>query len=212
MLTIKAVSSNEYPKTPVLHDVFINHRGTDVKNTLASHLYYRLQNNGLRVFFDKEEAQKGQKVNSEVENAIKVASVHIAIFSRRYAESEWCMDELLMMVKSHSVIIPVFYDVKPSDIRFNSVDGMNGVYAEALHILQKEKTFDPQTHQEKPRYDSDTIEIWKGVMMEVTKGDGFELDTYDGDEGQLVDNVVLEVDKHMRQKQRQQTGKLSRCG
>jgi len=190
VLSIKRGWSNREPKTSIHYDVFINHRGTDVKNTLASHLYYRLRDDGLRVFFDKEEAQKGYTINSVVENAIRVASVHIAIFSRHYAESEWCLDELVLMVESKSVIIPVFYDVKPLDIWRNRVDGMNGVYAEALLILKDEKTLDPETHQEKPRYDSHTIEIWKNALMEVTGRNGFKLENYDGDEGHLVDDVV----------------------
>lgn len=74
VLSIKRGWSNREPKTSIHYDVFINHRGTDVKNTLASHLYYRLRDDGLRVFFDKEEAQKGYTINSVVENAIRVAS------------------------------------------------------------------------------------------------------------------------------------------
>lgn len=210
VLSINTGSSIEEPKTSIPYHVFLNHRGTDVKNTLASHLYYRLIDSGWRVFFDKEEAQKGRTVNSELEKAIKFAYVHVVIFSKRYAESEWCLDELLLMVKSQSIIIPVFYDVKRSDIMLSMVGGMNGVYVEALRILKEKKTIDPETHKEKPRYDSDTIEIWKGALMEATKTDGFDLETYDGDEGQLVDNVVLEVDKQMKQKLR--TGTLSRCG
>jgi len=190
---VNRVSSVENLKTPIHYDVFLNHRGTDVKNTLASHLYHSLSEHGLRVFFDKEESQKGNRINSEIENAIKVVPVHIAIFSTGYAESEWCLAELVLMVESDAIIIPVFYDVKPTDIWWNRVDGMDGVYAEALRILKDEKTFDPETHQEKLRYDSHTIEIWKEALMEVTGRDGFELEAYDGDEGPLVVDVVREV-------------------
>lgn len=178
------------------YDVFLNHRGKDVKNTLASHLYYRLRHLGLRVFFDKEEMEKGNRINLVIENAIKGAPVHVAIFSAAYAESEWCMDELVLMVQSESIIIPVFYHLKPTEIWWNSVDGRNGVYAEALHILKEEKLFDPESHQEKPRYESQTIEKWKEALIEVTGRDGFKLETYDGDEGELIDMIVREVVKY----------------
>jgi len=187
-LSIKGVS-----KTPIHYDVFLNHRGKDIKKTFANQLYYRLRNYGLQVFYDQEELQKGNRINSEIENAIKVASIHIAIFSKGYAESEWCMDELALMVESESIIISAFHGVNPTKIWQNPVDGMNGVYAEALRKLKEEKTFDPETHQEKQRYNSNTLEIWEKALKEVTGRVGFELEKYDGDEGQLLDVIVREV-------------------
>lgn len=74
-------------------DVFISHRGPDVKKTLASHLYHRLLVHGLRVFLDYQELQEGDKLTSQIEGAIRSASVNIAIFSANYAESSWCMNE-----------------------------------------------------------------------------------------------------------------------
>jgi len=55
----------------------------------------------------------------------------------RISESEWCVDEFVLMVESEAIIIPVSYDVKPTDTWWNRVDGMNGVYAEALRILKE---------------------------------------------------------------------------
>lgn len=195
VLRIKRVRSIEEQKTPIHYDVFLSHRGTDVKNTLASHLYYRLRDHQLQVFFDKEEMQKGSHINSVIENAINVASIHIVIFSAGYAQSEWCLDELLLMMESGSIIIPVFYHVNPTDMWWNAVDGRNGVYADALRILEEQKIFDHETHQEKPRYESDSIEKWKKALMEVTGRESLNLETYDGDEGRLVDNIVREVIK-----------------
>lgn len=195
VLSIKRVRSIEEQKTPIHYDVFLNHRGTDVKNTLASHLYYRLRDQELHVFFDKEEMQKGNRINLVIENTIKGAPVHVAIFSAAYAESEWYMDELVLMIESGSIIIPVFYNLNPTEMWSNPGNGTNGVYAEALRLLEEEKTFDPQNHQERPRYKSSTIEKWKKALMEVTGREGLKLDTYDGDEGRLVDDIVREVIK-----------------
>jgi hypothetical protein len=44
-----------------VYDVFLNHRGPDVKTTLASHLYYRLEEHGLRAFFDKQELRAWER-------------------------------------------------------------------------------------------------------------------------------------------------------
>lgn len=132
-------------------DVFINHRGPDVKRTLATALYHCLTQHDLRVFLDEQELQEGENITPQIESAIRTASVHIAIFSPGYADSRWCLDELVLMLesrsKSRSTIIPVFYGVQPSELRWTR--GKNGVYARSLCVLEEKKTSDGR-----PRYDS----------------------------------------------------------
>ena len=62
-------------------DVFINHRGSDVKRTLATDLYHRLRKHELRYFLDQSELQEGENITPQIEGAIETASVHVAIFS-----------------------------------------------------------------------------------------------------------------------------------
>ncbi|GLJ06483.1 hypothetical protein SUGI_0040220 [Cryptomeria japonica] len=111
-----------------LFDVFINHRGPDVKQTLALQLYNSLEQLGIRTFLDSQEKQLGDSFPSTIETAIRSASVHVAIFSKGYADSPWCLAELLLMLESEAKIIPVFYQVKPSDLRYIET----GAYAEAF--------------------------------------------------------------------------------
>lgn len=178
------------------YDVFLNHRGTDTKNTLATNLYDRLGRRGLRVFLDKWEIQQGSRIDSVIEDVIKATPVHIAIFSAGYAESEWCMDELLLMKESGSTIIPVYYNVNPTDMWSDPVNKRNGVYDESLRILKEKKIFDRETHEGKERYQSSSIEQWKQALTEVTGRKGFKLETDDGDElTPLVDRIVEEVNK-----------------
>jgi len=178
------------------YDVFINHRGPDVKKTFASHLYHRLVLHGFRVFLDKRELQEGENLTSQIESAIKTASVHLAIFSRRYAESNWCLNELLQMLSSRAPIIPVFYDVKPDELRWTQ--SKNRVYGQALHNLQSKKKYDSETHEEKPRYDSITIEKWREALSLVADLSGFELEACNGDEGELVEKVVQRLLKKVK--------------
>lgn len=100
-------------------DVFINHRGTDVKNNLASIIYHQLKNKDptLRVFLDKNEIPYGFDFELAIETAIQTSSVHIAIFSEGYAESKWCLHELDLIIKSKRKIIPIFCDVDPAALR-----------------------------------------------------------------------------------------------
>eukprot|EP00253_Pinus_taeda_P034611 PITA_34611 len=113
-------------------DVFINHRGPDVKKGIASHLYHRLLADGLRVFLDIEELQGGDNLTPQIEGAIKTASVHVAIFSPRYAESSWCLRELVQMLESGKTILPIFYNVSPSELRWTR--GGDGLSSRALNV------------------------------------------------------------------------------
>lgn len=138
------------------YEVFINHRGADVKKTLASHVYHRLASCGYEVFLDKPEIEPGD-IRWQINGAIATARAHIAIFSPGYAESEWCLDELVQMLDTGVPILPVFYSVKPADLRRTSgKDGIydrflryvgwtgnNGGYAEALQIHES-KNVNPE--------------------------------------------------------------------
>jgi len=160
------------------YDVFINHRGSDVKKTFASHLYRRLLSYGFRVFLDQPELQRGDYLTPQIEGTIGSAFVHVAIFSSGYAQSTWCLNELILMLESNSPIIPVFYYVKPAELRWTR--GKDGGYAKALEELEKKTTSDPQTGEEKLRYDSSTIENWKNALSNVAGISGFELEACNG--------------------------------
>lgn len=161
------------------YDVFLSHRGPDLKNTFASHLYRSLRSRGLQVFLDKGEMVEGHPITSQIEAAIQVASVQIAIFSPTYAKSRWCLEELVRMIDSRSTILPIFYKVEPSEVRCRD---QTGVYGKAL-----------REHEEKGRYDSHTIVKWKEALKHVASISGFELKNYNGDEGELLDEVVQRV-------------------
>lgn len=77
-------------------------------------------------------------LTSQLQEAIKTASIHVAIFSPGYADSEWCLNELVLMVESRAPIIPVFYNVQPTDLR-HTQDKDKGKYAESLRILKQRK-------------------------------------------------------------------------
>ena len=113
------------PASPRMFDVFINHRGPDVKNILALPIYNILQGMGVLVFLDSREMDLGDLFPSTLRNAISFALVQIAIFSKGYANSPWCLAELSLMSQTKSLIIPLFYDVDPSDL----CHIQNGVYA-----------------------------------------------------------------------------------
>lgn len=190
------------------YDVFINYRGPDVKNTFASHLHRRLLLQGIRVFLDKPELKEGFNFTSQIQGAIQSASVHVAIFSPRYAESEWCLDELLQILESGKPVIPLFYHVKPSQLR--STKGEDGVYSQDLRKLEEMKTYDTQTHEVKPRHDPATIQKWREALASVAGISGFELDpNMNTDEGELLDKIVERVVKNVNKNRLDEAAKDS---
>nr|CAB3454681.1 unnamed protein product [Digitaria exilis] len=88
------------PSSPT-YDVFINHRGVDTKHNVA------------RLLYDRIEHLSGGK---SIDEGIRQCKVAVAIFSKRYFDSEFCLHELASIVESRKVLIPIFYGIKPSEL------------------------------------------------------------------------------------------------
>jgi hypothetical protein len=101
------------------YDVFINHRGVDTKRTVARLLYDRLEQvsgGRLRSFLDNMSMRPGDRLEERIDDAIRECGVAVAIFSKHYCDSEFCLHELAMLVEARKTIIPIFYDIKPSEL------------------------------------------------------------------------------------------------
>ena len=97
--------------------MFLNHRGPGMKAGFVTHLHEALTSAGWNAFLDKKCLVKGKQAFECIDAALEVAKVHVAVVSRRYAESKHCLNELAAMVRSGKPVIPVFYDVEPAALR-----------------------------------------------------------------------------------------------
>lgn len=172
---------------PGAYHVFINHRGPDVKKSLASLIYKRLTNgHGLRVFLDKDEIRTGETISDAIHTAIQSAYVHITIFSERYAESSWCLDELCWILRSYHehkrTVIPVFCGVEPADLRRIE----SGCYKNAF-----------DQHQIKKRVSTEEIEKWKKTLSEAADISGIRFQPNESDYGEILEEIVREVLKEV---------------
>eukprot|EP01018_Ginkgo_biloba_P010407 Gb_25096 [translate_table: standard] len=175
------------------HDVFLSFRGPDVRNTFVDHLCESLRTAGVHFFKDDEKLEMGIDIDPSLRDAIRDSKIHIPIFSETYAHSVWCLKELREMCQSkglmqpsnirypdNGLIIPLFYDVEPSDVRYHS----KGRYAEAFE----------EHASKRRRYDEETIDAWKQALHRVSLHNGWSLQyTASGFEGQLVKRVVMDV-------------------
>ncbi|GMP74775.1 hypothetical protein CsSME_00032091 [Camellia sinensis var. sinensis] len=107
------IRAKKLPRT----DVFINHRRADTNKNVAGLLYDQLARLKLRPFLDSKTLKPGDKLMESIDMAIRDCKVGIAIFSPRYCESFYCLHELAMIMECKKKVIPIFVDVKPSELR-----------------------------------------------------------------------------------------------
>ncbi|KAI5422986.1 hypothetical protein KIW84_046125 [Lathyrus oleraceus] len=132
-------SSSSSSSTPRwIHDVFINFRGEDSRKTFVSHLYAVLSNTEINTFLDNEKLEKGEDIRNELVESIGVSHISIVVFSKYYAESSWCLNELDKIMECRrtqgQVVLPVFYDVDPSVVRHQK-----GEFGKALEVSAKSR-------------------------------------------------------------------------
>lgn len=105
---------------PPQHQVFVNFRGEELRNNFVSHLRSALVRHEVNIFIDTNE-QKGKPLNVLFKR-IEESRIALAIFSERYTESKWCLNELVKMKecmeKGKLLIIPIFYKVKAFQVRY----------------------------------------------------------------------------------------------
>jgi hypothetical protein len=69
---------------------------------------------------DDRELERGKTIEPALLKAIEESRFSVIIFSRDYASSSWCLDELVKIVQCMKEmgqsVLPVFYDVDPSEV------------------------------------------------------------------------------------------------
>ncbi|BBN67500.1 alpha/beta-Hydrolases superfamily protein, partial [Prunus dulcis] len=102
-------------------DVFLSFRGEDTRSTITKNIYEELEKRSVRVFRDDEGLNRGDEIASSLLEAIEDSAAAIVVLSPRYAESRWCLEELAKICERSRrlrlMILPVFYQVDPSDVR-----------------------------------------------------------------------------------------------
>ncbi|GLJ34162.1 hypothetical protein SUGI_0686790 [Cryptomeria japonica] len=89
------------------------------------------------------------------------------------------------MLKTGTKIIPIFYYVDPSDLRWITQE--KGIYADAF-----------SQHEKKGRYTPEKLQEWMKALHDVSFLEGHKINDYSGDEGRVLKNVVNCVVKAMK--------------
>ncbi|KAG0563685.1 hypothetical protein KC19_8G051300 [Ceratodon purpureus] len=160
------------------YDVFLNHRGPDVKAGFVAHLDEALREEGLNPFLDKASLRKGDPAFRSINDALEVAKVHVAVVSKGYAESKYCLTELVDMLRSGKPVIPVYYEVEPGHLRWVE----NGPFEEAFK-------------KHKSKRSPEQVKEWSDALRKLADITGFcyRPSDYKGDEVELKREVVVAI-------------------
>ncbi|EEF37479.1 ATP binding protein, putative [Ricinus communis] len=162
------------------YDVFLSFRGEDTRKNFTDHLYNALLQAGIHAFRDDKHLSRGNHISSELLKAIQESKVSIVVFSKGYASSRWCLDELVKIMQCKNtagqIVVPIFYDVSPSDVRKQT-----GSFAEAL---QRHEQF---SEREK-------VNDWRNALLEAANLSGWDLQNVaNGHESKNIRKVVEDV-------------------
>nr|DAD46104.1 TPA_asm: hypothetical protein HUJ06_004334 [Nelumbo nucifera] len=166
------------------YDVFLSFRGEDTRKSFTDHLYNALVQRGIHTFRDDEKLKRGEDIASELHKTIEESRISIIVFSRNYASSRWCMDELVKILECRKMmgqlVLPVFYDVHPSDVRKQT-----GSFAEAF--AKHEEHFRAAGTERK-------VQKWKEALVEAADVSGWDLQSVtNGHQSMLIQGIAEEV-------------------
>ncbi|XP_058188497.1 TMV resistance protein N-like isoform X3 [Rhododendron vialii] len=166
------------------YQVFLSFRGKDLRKTFIDHLHTSLTQAGIHTFKDDDEIETGQDIESELQKAISQSKISLVVFSKGYASSTWCLDELVKIAERRrvcgQVVLPVFYDVDPSHVRKQS-----GAFLQAFGRHEEEAG----TDEKKER-----VKRWREALTEVANLGGKVLENEaDGHESKFIQEIVKQI-------------------
>uniref|UniRef100_A0A7N2L9T0 TIR domain-containing protein n=1 Tax=Quercus lobata TaxID=97700 RepID=A0A7N2L9T0_QUELO len=185
LLTTRGTSSSSFTQR-CRYDVFLSFRGEDTRNGFTSHLNGILRYNGINTFMD-DELPRGEKISTELLEAIESSKISIIVFSKNYASSTWCLDELVKILEcknSGQMVLPVFYKVDPSDVR-----NQQKKIGEAL-----------EQHEKKFKDNIEKVQRWRAALNEASHISGWH---YKNDHPQFrfIEEILEEISAKLNCKQ-----------
>ncbi|CAJ2670908.1 unnamed protein product [Trifolium pratense] len=145
------------------YDVFVSFRGADTRCNVTDHLFAAFKRKGIVSFKDDKNLRKGESIAPELRRAIEGSRIFIVVFSKNYAFSTWCLQELDQILYyaliSGRRVLPIFYDVDPSEVRHQK-----GRYAKAF-----------EKHEERLKHDLEVVRRWRTALTRVANITGWDL-------------------------------------
>ncbi|CAN6563628.1 unnamed protein product [Malus baccata var. baccata] len=161
------------------YDVFLSFRGEDTRTNFTDHLYKALDNNGIHTFIDRQ-LVRGEEISPALLQAIEESRISLVIFSKTYAASRWCLDELVKILQcrqsKQQIVLPVFYKVDPS------------------HVRNQTSSFGDEFKKLECKFEDNKEKIlaWRSALREAANLSGHTVK--EGDyEATLISNIVKDI-------------------
>ncbi|KAK2632171.1 hypothetical protein EUGRSUZ_L01911 [Eucalyptus grandis] len=155
------------------YDVFLSFRGADTRHGVTDRLYRELVLSGVRAFRDEEGLERGEEVSSGLKEGIDDSAAAVAVISENYAESRWCLEELAYIVERRKLLLPVFYNVDPSDVR------------------KQAGPFERGFRKQEGRHGEEKVRPWRTAMEKAGGISGW--DSRGRDEAELIQSLVKRI-------------------
>ncbi|PWA66141.1 toll/interleukin-1 receptor (TIR) domain-containing protein [Artemisia annua] len=177
-----ASSSTSSVQKSFKYDVFISFRGEDTRNTFVGHLYNALEQKGIETYIDDKKIRKGKTISDELIEAIENSRFYIIVFSKKYASSSWCLEELVKIMECQKMpdhtAYPVFYDVEPTEVR---------------------KLYGPVGEAFKRHENDESAGKWREALKEAASLAGWELKTTAaGHEANFINKIIQDISLELR--------------
>ncbi|KAJ9675846.1 hypothetical protein PVL29_024680 [Vitis rotundifolia] len=144
-------------------DIFLSFRGEDTRRKFTDHLYTALVGKGICTFRDDEKLERGEIIDQNLLQAIEESRFFIVIFSKNYANSESCLNELVKIMECTArggKAFPIFYHVDPSE-----VEKQSGKYGEAFAVYENNANLEREQ-----------IQKWRTALTEASKLAGYHIE------------------------------------
>ncbi|XP_031261008.1 TMV resistance protein N-like [Pistacia vera] len=168
------------------YEVFLSFRGEDTRDTFTSHLFAALCQKQIQTFIDDDRLKKGNDISPALTKAIKESKIAIVVFSKNYAFSKWCLDELVEIIEckkmNGQIVIPVFYHVKPSDVR-----NQTGSFEDAF-----------RGHEQSLKVMPAKVQRWRAALTEASNLCGMD-STVIKPESKLLAEIIKEILKQLNE-------------
>ncbi|KAL5843195.1 hypothetical protein ACOSQ4_009153 [Xanthoceras sorbifolium] len=160
-MTLSLIPSSSSSAPQFKYGVFLSFRGEDTRYNFISHLHKALCDKQLEIFIDYK-LHRGDEISPSLLEAIEESQISIIIFSRNYASSRWCLEELVKILECREqygqIVIPVFCGIDPSGVRYQT-----GSFADAF-----------AKHEQKS---SHKMQRWKDALKKAANLSGWHSTT-----------------------------------
>ncbi|XP_049379041.1 uncharacterized protein LOC125843862 [Solanum stenotomum] len=164
------------------YDVFLSFRGEDTRRNFMSHMYQGLENRGIFTFLDDERLEDGDFISEELVQAIEESQVAVIVFSKKYATSSWCLNELVKIMEckekenGHMTVIPVFCNVDASHVRY-----------------QESQSFKEAFAKHESRYKDDVVQGWRTALTAAAGLKGYVFPSRSKSDADCIQGIVDEI-------------------